>query len=307
MTALAFYLACQQRAEPCALVSILAIHGRAPRRVGAQVAVSMEGASGSLSGGCLDAAVVTAAREALISGLPRALRLGAGSDIVDLSLPCGSGLDLQIDPHVAPDNVNAIAQAYAARQRYFLHWPEREHACEFALARPNSVWQCAYYPSLRVVLAGRGETLLMCARLAQVAGYTVLALSPDRAELATLASAGMQVAHLASSTQLPSIKWDAYSAALSLFHDHDWELAFLSQALRSNALVVAAMGSVRAQELRRQALLECGIDARALAKLRGPFGLFERARAPNELALSMLSELAKIYRDTHFPEPVDAA
>ncbi len=312
--ALALLIDCDARGEPCALVTIVGIEGTAPRRVGAQMAVSASGRSaGSFSGGCLDASVIEEAQRALTDGASRRVRYGADSPYVDLVLPCGSGLDLQFDGAIPRATIASIAHAQADRRTFALHWPEptRPPQCRDAfdnnaivgVARDASGVCMIQRPALRLILAGASETLLAMCRLARAAEVAVVALSPDRELAVSLAALGAQSHVLQAQHALPALRWDDCTAAITLFHDHDWELSFLQAALAGDAFLIGAMGSPRAQAARVDALRERGVDEHALQRLRGPLGLLPRARDPQELAVSILAEAMQAYRQRHFAEP----
>ena len=93
-----------------------------------------------------------------------------------------------------------------------------------------------------------------------------------------------------------------FSAAITLFHEHEWEIPFLVQALASDAFFVGAMGSTRAQAQRLRQLGEAGVGEQDLTRLRGPIGLLPRARDPNELAVSILADVMQAYRQVAFDE-----
>ncbi len=87
------------RGERCALVTLVGVDGNAPRAEGAQMAVSESGEwAGYISGGCLEQAIALEAQQAIKAGKPRLLRYGKGSPYFDIQLPCGSGLDVLVEP-----------------------------------------------------------------------------------------------------------------------------------------------------------------------------------------------------------------
>ncbi len=301
-------IGCRARREACALVTLVGIHGPAPRRIGAQMAVSASGeVAGAFSGGCLDAAVIEEAQRALAERVSRRIRYGADSLYVDIVLPCGSGLDLQFDGALPTATIDAIAQAIAQRARFDLRWcdPGQPPDClgPAAGAASSDEVRIPYLPPLRLVLAGAGDTLLAMCRQARAADIDVVALSPDRALHAPLQAIGVPLHVLQAQHALPPLAFDACTAAITLFHDHDWELPFLQQALASDACLVGAMGSPRTQALRLELLQARGVPAPALARLRSPLGLLPRARDPQELAVSILAEAMQAYRERCYPEP----
>ena len=88
-----------ERGERCALVTLVGVDGNAPRAEGAQMAVSERGQwAGYISGGCLEQAIALEAVQAIKAGKPRLLRYGKGSPYFDIQLPCGSGLDVLVEP-----------------------------------------------------------------------------------------------------------------------------------------------------------------------------------------------------------------
>ena len=69
------------------------------RNPGTMMGVAQDGSfEGSLSGGCIENAVVAEALDTLKAGAPRVVRFGAGSPYLDITLPCGGGLDLLLAP-----------------------------------------------------------------------------------------------------------------------------------------------------------------------------------------------------------------
>ncbi|MBK8286424.1 MAG: XdhC family protein [Ahniella sp.] len=297
------------RGERCALVTVLGIEGGAPRRRGAQLAVTASGeVAGSLSGGCLDAAVIAEAQAVLAAARSRRIRFGLDSPYVDVVLPCGSGLDLQFDGAIDTHTLTVIAACVARRQVFTLAWsaPDRSPQChagaDILTMGVTSGEAVVMHPNLRLVVAGASDNLRAMCRLAVTAGIDTVALATDRALLDELSGYGVDTVYLASDTQLPAVVFDAHTAALTLFHEHDAELVFLRAALAGPAFLVAAMGSVRAHAQRIERLRGLGVADLSLQRLRGPFGLLPRARDPQELAISMLAELFQVYREHCFPK-----
>lgn len=284
------------RGEACTLVTVLGIAGGAPRRHGSQLVVTERGeVAGSLSGGCLDAAVVAEAHVARAEGVSRRIRFGADSPYVDVVLPCGSGLDLQFDGAVPQATIGAIDACLKARQPVELCWRSASLPPE-TLIEPPYADRVVVPPRMRLVVAGASENLRAIALLASIAQIDVVALTPDGALRNLLSAWGVTTVALKSDTVCPELPIDAWTAALTLFHEHDAELPFLTAALASPAFVVGAMGSVRAQAQRLDRLRALGVSGESLARLRGPFGLLSRTRDPNELAISMLAELWQAWR-----------
>ena len=74
-----------------ALATVISTWGSAPRPVGSQLAVDDQGAFvGSVSGGCIEGAVVEEALAAIADGEPRLLEFGVTNDQAwEVGLACG--------------------------------------------------------------------------------------------------------------------------------------------------------------------------------------------------------------------------
>ena len=94
-----FMFEAQARGAETVLVTVGAVEGSSMRNPGTIMGVAEDGSyAGSLSGGCIESAVVAEALDALKSGEPRVMRFGAGSPYLDIKLPCGGGIDLAFHP-----------------------------------------------------------------------------------------------------------------------------------------------------------------------------------------------------------------
>ena len=83
-----------------ALARVVDIEGSGPRMPGAAMAVSEDGeVAGSVSGGCVESAVVTEALDILTSGDRRMVSFGySDDDAFAVGLTCGGTVHLFIEP-----------------------------------------------------------------------------------------------------------------------------------------------------------------------------------------------------------------
>jgi xanthine/CO dehydrogenase XdhC/CoxF family maturation factor len=82
-----------------ALATVVTTWGSSPRPVGAKLAVNDTGAMvGSVSGGCVEGAVVEEALEAIRDGKPRLLDFGVSNDQAwEVGLACGGKIQIFIE------------------------------------------------------------------------------------------------------------------------------------------------------------------------------------------------------------------
>ncbi|MDB5724922.1 MAG: hypothetical protein JWQ16_1676 [Novosphingobium sp.] len=260
-----------------ALCTVTAIDGSWSRRLGAQLAVLPDGSTrGSLADGCLEKALATEALAAQSSGTPaRVLRYGEGSPFLDIRLPCGSGIEVLVDP--APDHqaLEAACAALTARE-----------PAELAIGKtPQGPFVRRYLPKLRLVVMGSGPEVTALRRLALAQGIDCLVAGPSGEATNDIAIG------LGQAPQLPAdAAIDPWTAIAVLFHDHEWERGILPWALASPAFYVGAQGGRGARETRLAMLAEVGGNP-ADPRLRSPIGVFAHARTPSVLALSILAEI----------------
>jgi xanthine dehydrogenase accessory factor len=257
-----------------ALCTIVGIDGSFSRRVGTQLAVAADGSRvGDMADKCLDDELVSQALAAMAEGGARMLRYGQGSPFVDFRLPCGSGLDIWIDP--APD-LAELRRCLAELQA------RREAVLPLG---GGMLRERRYIPRLRIVLLGAGAESSALVRLATTQGVEV-----EWREAGEGLSLGRPPQNLAA---------DAWTAVLLLFHDHEWEHALLDWALGTPAFYIGAQGGAPAREERRERLRAAGHGEDDLARINSPVGLIPAARDPAVLALSVLAEVVGAYEALH--------
>jgi len=106
--------------EPIALATVTSTWGSAPRGVGAHLAFTASGRiAGSVSGGCVEAAVIEEGQEVLSSGRPKLLRYGVADEqaFEVVGLACGGSIEIfvqRIDEPMLRARLTAIEEDRAA-------------------------------------------------------------------------------------------------------------------------------------------------------------------------------------------------
>jgi xanthine dehydrogenase accessory factor len=160
---------------------------------------------------------------------------------------------------------------------------------------PHKIFFEVHRPGPTLILVGGVHISVALAPLAKQLGYRVFVVDPRTA--------------FATESRFPDadglvLEWpdeglrqvglNSSTAVAVLTHDPKLDDPALMVALVSRAFYVGALGSKRTQKLRRERLTKAGIPAETLARLYGPIGLDLGARSPEEIALSILSEIVAV-------------
>jgi xanthine dehydrogenase accessory factor len=303
---LEFIASRQAAGMACVLVTVCAVEGSSMRDTGSIMGVAGDGSfAGSLSGGCIENAVVAEAADTLAAGAARMVRFGAGSPYLDIRLPCGGGLDLHFAPLESAELATRSLASLAARAPFAIevgpdgarHVPQW---CAHRFDPATGAGAFGHWPEPHLVITGHGAGVEALSMQARTLGCEVQVLTPDERIVERLTAAGEAPVLLTRRTDTQALAGDRWSAFVFLFHDHDWEIDLIARALDLPHFYIGAMGGRRAHAFRCEALAARGVSEAKLATIRAPIGLFHSSRDPQTLALSTLAEVIRAWQDADF-------
>lgn len=90
----------QGEGKAVALATVVKVYGSAPRPLGAKMAISEKGEmAGSVSGGCVEGAVVQEALAVLKAGQPKLVEYGIADELAaTVGLACGGNIEVFVEP-----------------------------------------------------------------------------------------------------------------------------------------------------------------------------------------------------------------
>lgn len=298
-----------------ALATVIETWGSAPRRAGAQMVVSGAGdMMGSVSGGCVEGAVVVEAMEALEDGNPRLLEYGVSDgDAFAVGLACGGTIKILVEPvgtAMPTDTLSALVDARASRQQvaYVVdteNWNRRldhdGHATRFAKDRTGmeddgKTFVAIHNPPLRLTIVGGVHIAQALVPMAKLAGYDPYIIDPREAFGSADRFPGERVINDWPDDALAEIGVDARTALVLLTHDPKLDDPALHVALKSEAFYIGALGSTRTHAKRVTRLVEAGFSSDQIARINGPIGLDIGAASPPEIAVSILAQMVATLR-----------
>lgn len=271
------------------------------------MAVCEDGAVvGSVSGGCVEGAVMQACSEALVSGKPAMLEFGALSDesVWEIGLSCGGRIKVWVspEPYRSEPWLNA-AKMVGENQPVVLeiHTPTGE----YIVREPNDMKQSfeegdkffqVLPPMERLVIVGAVHIAIPLVKLAEILGMETIVIEP-RAALADETRFGVtpdKIVQKWPKEALESLNIGPESYCVVLTHDPKLDDPAIEFLIRSKAAYIGALGSRTTQERRKKLLLEKGFTEEEIARIHGPVGLKIGAKSPEEIALSIIAEIVQV-------------
>ena len=304
-----------------AVATVVEREGSAPRDPGASLAVDERGElAGSVTGGCVEPAVIREANEVLAGGPARICRYGiADADAFEVGLSCGGTVAIAVfalDPSVVAPLADAVAEDRPAALTLRL---DGERAGEQRVVSPDSddpedapARELLALGESGTVTAPDGGLLFVESYAPRPAMYVFGAVDHAAALVAVGKFLGYRVTvcdarrAFVTPERFPDadelvVEWpdrfletapvDARTAICVLTHDQKFDLPVLQAALRTPARYIGAMGSRKTTEERAQRLREAGVGEDDLARIHAPIGIPIGARSPEEVAVAVAAEL----------------
>jgi xanthine dehydrogenase accessory factor len=317
--------------QDVAIATVVETWGSAPRAVGSHLVIDGEGNfEGSISGGCVEGAVVTEALDLIGRRTAKLVEYGVADETAwQVGLSCGGRIKVhvaQIGGH-RPMDLTTLSSLNAERNarraaltvtnlatgavEMFREADRRRPGVLAAIVAEGfrtgvsgfaagpagePLFLSVYLPPPRLVLIGAVHISQALAPMARLAGFDVTVIDP-RTAFATPARFP-QVRLLAEwpDQALGRESLDRFTAVAVLAHDPKIDDGALAAALRANCFYVGALGSRKTHGKRLDRLKAIGFDDGALALIHAPIGVPISARSPAEIAVSILAEVIAALR-----------
>ena len=264
-----------ERGEGAVLATVMGVDGSTYRGAGARMVVRADGSTvGAVSGGCLEADIVARAAEVLAAGRVELAHYDtrtADDAVLGLGMGCQGVIDVQLEPLTGETLRDAIRQLAELRAR----------------------------SAVRLLVCGAGTDAIPVVRLAATVGWLVTVVDhrpsfataerfPEAERVLRLDVSQMERA-LASGLRL-----EEFAAAVVMAHAAAHDRARLHELLGVESLRYLGVLGPRRRTLE---LLE-GSAADGTLELPpnvyAPVGLDLGAETPEEIALSIVSEIAAV-------------
>ena len=298
-----------------ALATVVETWGSAPRRVGAQLVIAGDGLiEGSVSGGCVEGAVIVEALEAIDEGEARLLEFGVSDeDAFAVGMACGGTIRVLVEPvgKVLPEPM--LAELVAARSRReplayevdvetghrALHrdtYAERLRMDRSGFEEDGQTFVAVHNPPLRLIVVGAVHIAQALVPMARIAGYDPAIVDPREAFASDARFPGETILTDWPDEAVSKLGLDTRTALVLLTHDPKLDDPALQAALSANVFYIGALGSKRTHAKRMDRMKRAGFTDAQIAQIHGPVGLDIGAASPSEIAVAILAQMTAVLR-----------
>lgn len=325
-----FISANQNQKKSISLARVIKTWGSAPRPAGSVMLVNSTGEmAGSVSGGCVEGAVVKASQEVLDKGIAKKLDYGVSDeDAWSVGLSCGGSIQVFAQPFWSDDDPiwKGLQDSFNTNSGCVLvtklvdgvHedslWMEdgnligadlskeltnkAKEAFDKRINFSEEVGSDTYFFQVfprksQLLIVGAAHITVDLVRLGHLYDFETIVIDPRGyfADNTVFAQAPDQLLKKYPSEVLGDIKLDAYTYAAILSHDPKIDDNALQVLLKSDVAYIGALGSRKTHEKRKARLRESGISEEEISRIKAPIGLPINAKSAKEIAFAVMGEI----------------
>jgi xanthine dehydrogenase accessory factor len=321
--------------ETIALATVIQTLGSSPRKVGSKMAFTLSGKiTGSVSGGCVENAVIEEGMSVLKTNRPQLLHFGVADEAAwKVGLACGGSIDIFVKPLyvdfyyqlksniINEESAIHVTNIQGSRELFGKEILISKNQIQFGsfgnewdtrvlslsmkmlathrltLNEDTEFFMEVIQPAPTLVIVGGVHIAVALVSLAKTLGYRSILIDPRRAW--GNESRFPNVDELIQTwidKAFDKISLNSSTAVAVLTHDPKIDDPAIKMALNSSAFYVGALGSKNTNTKRRERLLGDGVNEEKISRLHAPIGLDIGAQSPEEIALAVMSEVVKSYR-----------
>ena len=324
-----------QANQSFAIARVIKTWGSAPRPIGSAMLVSKDmEIAGSVSGGCVEGAVIKAAQPIIESGISQKLAYGVSDEEAwSVGLSCGGKIQVFAERFWAFDEAEKaiwekMENCFQSNQGCILITKIADEKGQHLLVLPDGSFvgkenSILINEGLRAYQERKSQTinleeqpyfLQVFPRKSQLLIIGAAHITVDLIDLASkydfesividprgffvdktqFLTAPDQLIAQYPSEVLKDFKLDAYTYAIVLSHDPKIDDNALHILLKSGVGYIGALGSKRTHAKRVSRLEEAGFTQTEIARIHAPIGVDINAKSPKEIALSIMGEIVKV-------------
>ena len=314
-----------------ALATVVKTWGSAPRRSGSMMCINSDlEFEGSVSGGCVETAVIDQAMNCIKTRRAELLEFGVSNEQAwEVGLACGGNIEIFVQPmtdQVAKELTEvirfnkqdkaSILLAQLEQQSRLVVIADSEINSSVALSETDKISARQALRLDRPVIIGQDSNCFVQPFNPEINVYIVGAVHISQKLVSIVRELDFNVhvvdprAAFATEERFPDVnlvcQWpneffadqalNHRSAVITLTHDPKFDDPALKAALNSKAFYIGALGSRKTHAGRLGRLKSDGFEQQQLSRIDAPIGLDIKASNPAEIAVSIASGLVLALR-----------
>jgi len=318
-------LAWRSEGHSVALATVIKTWGSAPRRIGSMMCINTQMQfEGSVSGGCVETAVIDQAINTIKTGQGQLLEFGVSNEQAwEVGLACGGNIEVFVKP-ITDEDVEHFSRLVALNQHNdaALVLTQLDQQSELEVLSIDQIIDHAQLsdkelahnslrqdrpliiaddggrffiqpinPDLNVFIVGAVHISQQLVPIINQLGFNIFVVDPRGAFASAERFPGINLVKQWPNEYFSNAVLNHRSAVIALTHDPKFDDPALLAALNSNAFYIGALGSRKTHAGRIERLKREGVMDEQLSRIHAPIGLDIYATNPTEIALSIASEL----------------
>jgi xanthine dehydrogenase accessory factor len=270
---------------------------------------------GSVSGGCVEGAVIIEAIDAITDGHPRLLTYGVSDDeAFAVGLACGGEIQVLVEPVGTAMPLSLLADIVAAgeekspvayvvdlagrdrRLASLADYPERFRADRSGVEADGTTFVAVHNPPLRLLIVGAVHIAQHLVPMARACGYHPVLIDPRGAFGSAARFPGEDIRDDWPDAAMKDLAPDARTAVVTLTHDPKLDDPAIMATLKTDAFYLGCLGSTRTHAKRVARLEDAGFADSDIAKIYAPVGLDIGGKSPAEIAVSIMAQITQTLR-----------
>ncbi len=292
-----------------AIATVVKTWGSAPRKIGSMMIVNENGGfAGSVSGGCVESAVIQESLEIIGSNNTKLLEYGVSNDTAwDLGLACGGKIEIFCQAFT--EDYSKISNVVENKQEisFSVNISKKSELSgtikidkiinpriEKIITEDKIVWFHNHISSpQKLIIIGGVQIAQILSEIASSVGYYVIIVDPRKSFLSEARFPNIEIIKKWPEDAFEQLNLTSNTALVVLSHDPKIDDPALAIALESPCFYIGALGSKTTNNERRKRLGFIINNLESINKLKGPVGLDIGAKTPEEIAVSILAEIIK--------------
>jgi len=314
-----------------AIATVIETWGSAPRPVGSQLVIDGDGNfEGSVSGGCVEGAVVAEAADVIADGTSRLLEFGVADETAwQVGLSCGGRIRVLVEAITLAESpllselnrlrrdrkAAVVVTGLAAGSARLVRESEaaadplageilarlRSGKSGLVAAADGEAFLTVHLPPPRIVAIGAVHISQALAPMAAIAGFDLTIIDPRTAFATPERFADVALMPVWPEEALEAVPLDAFTALAALTHDPKIDDLPIARALAAGCFYVGALGSRKTHAKRLERLRAAGVPEADVGRIHAPIGLDIGAQSPAEIAVAILADMIAALRGRGLP------